>query len=234
MEIIDQYPSVTSTVYSHKVALSLGKLSIEQLQEQFSPAPEYKQFYTAEEAMDLCMTIVSSGKPNFAEKQIEVKSGYNLNVFWFLLQGYKKETLVNNGVCYGWQLGWTGNPALCGKVVPNHPNVENEYLLQTKDWFQDQDSKGMLVGPIKRERILWNNITTHPLYSVSKDEILGTRCMWVDASYVRPGTPSGVGSLNQEIPKGLYMGIHFQYNLPTVRDFVNDAIRIGLDKVKEF
>ena len=58
--------------------------------------------------------------------------------------------------------------------------------------------------------------------------------MCVDASYVPIGTPAGFGSLNQGIPKGEYMGIPFKYNLPRVREFVEDAVKIGLDCVKGF
>merc|ERR1712081_41527 len=103
---------------------------------------------------------------------IEVKSGYNVDAFSFLLKGYSKEVLVMNGIKYGWQLNWACYPRLCGKIVPNHPTVEREFPLESKKWFQDQVEKGMLIGPIKRSQIPWPNITTHPLHSVMKDETL--------------------------------------------------------------
>ena len=90
------------------------------------------------------------------------------------------------------------------------------------------------MGPIHRRDIPWRNLSTNPLHSVIKDESTGQRRMCVDASYVLPGTPKGFGSLNEGIPKGEYMGAPFKYNLPRVRNFVEDAVRIGLDKVNGF
>ena len=110
--------------------------------------------------------------------------------------------------------------------MPNHPTVEKEYPLQTQEWLKDQVERGMLVGPICRKEIPWRNLTTHPLHSVVKDEQL---C--VDASFVQPGTPSG---LNQGIPKEEYKGATFRYNLPSIRDFVNDATEISLTDVMGF
>ena len=188
----------------------------------------------AEEAINLCNRIVSTGKPNFAEAKIPVKSGYNTDAFSFMLRGYPKENLIVNGVTFGWQLGWTGYPLLSGRVTLNHPTVERQYPLQTQKWINDQVDKGMLIGPISRKEIPWRNLTTHPLHSVTKDEVTGSRRMCVDGSYVAPGTPNGFGSLNQGIPKGEYMGVPVKYNLPRVRDFVDDAIKIGLNKVKGF
>ena len=123
---------------------------------------------------------------------------------------------------------------LCGRVILNHPTVEKEYPLQTEKWLKEQVSKGMIVGPVERDQIPWRNLTTHPLHSVVKDEQAGTRRMCVDASFVPVGTPPGFGSLNQGIPKGAYMGKPFKFNLPTIRDFVQDAIKIGLKSARGF
>ena len=165
---------------------------------------------------------------------MKIKSGYNIDAFNFMLQGYPKEKLISNGVTYGWQLNWTGYPHLSGKIVSNHPTVEQQYPLQTAKWIEDQVRKGMLVGPIRRKDIPWRNLSTNPLHSVLKDESTGARRMCVDASYILPSVPLGVGSLNQGIPKDEYMGAPFKYNLPRVRDFIGDAVRIGLDHVKGF
>ena len=154
MEVIDSMPYVAESPPQVQISSS-EKISISYLEENFPPAPEYGKFYSAEEAIELCQKVVMSGKPNFAETQIEIKSGYNIPLFSFLLQGYDKEKLLINGIKYGWQLNWTCFPLLCGKVIQNHPSVEKEYPIQSKRWFEEQVEKGMLVGPIDRKKIPW-------------------------------------------------------------------------------
>ena len=92
----------------------------------------------------------------------------------------------------------------------------------------------MIVGPISKEELPWDNFSTIPLHSVAKVEVAGTRRICAYATHSSKGLPVGIGSLNQGIKKGEYGGFPFQYNLPTFKDLVNDAVKIGLDKVQGF
>ena len=233
MQVVENHASVKENV-PFSPNDHFEKLQIDEVIKMLPEAPEYKIFYSVDEALKLSMEVVKSGKPNYAGLKVKVKSGFNTEAFRFLLQGYENAEMIVNGVTYGWPLGWTAYPLPHCQTVPNHPTVEREYPLATKEWLQEQIEHGMIVGPFPREKIPWRNISTIPLHSVVKDEQLGTRRFCADPSFVPRGIPEGWGSINQGIPKGQYLGNFFDYRLPKVRDFVKDAIDIGLEKVKGF
>ena len=92
----------------------------------------------------------------------------------------------------------------------------------------------MLVGPCHREELPWRNLSTIPLQSVVKDSVEITRRVCADPTFVLPGLPEDFGSLNQGIPKSSYLRKPFKYELPRVRDFVQDAKQVGLNQVLGF
>jgi hypothetical protein len=204
------------------------------LERKLPPAPELKPFYNIQEAVNLSNKVVQSGKPNYDGLKIEIKSGMNIPAWLFLLKGYKQEEKIAKGIAYGWPLNWTCSPFLSCQTLKNHPTAERQYPLLFKDWYQDQVNKGMLVGPCSREDLPWKNLSTIPLQSVIKDPVEMTRRVCADPTFSPHGLPPGFGSLNQGIPKHYFMGEPYQYNLPRIRDFINDAILVGLDKVMGF
>ena len=145
------------------------------LRKSLPEAPEYRKFYSVSEALETHLRVLETGKSNYEEARIEVKCGYNKEAFKLLLDGYEKRDLLLNGVLYGWPYNWSGTPELHGFTVPNHPSVERDHPLATQKWLQEQIDKGMIVGPIAREDLPWEKVTTIPLHSVVKDEVLGTR-----------------------------------------------------------
>ena len=210
-----------------------GTFTISQLLEMFPPAPELRKFYTIEEAVELSDKIVATGLPNYQGARVEIKSGLNIPAWKFFLQGYDKEKVVLDGITYGWLLNWTCNPPLCGQTIPNHPTAEKKYPVLFKEWTKSQTDLGMLIGPLRRDQLPWPNLTTVPLHTVDKDVKLGTRRICADPSYTPPGWPAG-WSLNSGIQKDFYANQPFSYQLPRIADFVNDAKKIGLEKVLGF
>ena len=69
---------------------------------------------------------------NFQDKNIPVKSGYNIEAFRYMLRGYPKEKLLTDGIAYGWPLNWKGYPLPHSITVPNHPSVERDFPLATQ------------------------------------------------------------------------------------------------------
>ena len=210
------------------------KFTQEYLSHNLPEAPLLQPFYTTSEAVELSNKIVASGKSNAAGLKIQVKSGMNIPAWKLLLEGYKHEDLILDGLSYGWPLNWTCSPYLSCQTVNNHPTAEKQFPELIKDWYLDQVEKGMLVGPSQREELPWANLSTIPLQSVIKDPIEMTRRVCADPTYVLPSLPKGFGSLNQGIPKNSYLGKPFKYELPRVRDFVEDAKQIGLSHVLGF
>ena len=212
----------------------LSKFSIDFLVKNLPPAPKLQPFYTTQEAILLSNKVVASGNSNANGLKIEVKSGMNLPAWRLLLKGYKDEKMIIEGLSYGWPLNWTCSPLLSGQTIKNHPTAEQQYPALIKDWYLDQISKGMLVGPYKREDLPWRNLSTFPLQTVVKDPVEMSRRVCADPTFCPPGLPPGIGSLNQGIPKHSYLGKPYKYNLPRIREFVEDAIEIGLDQVLGF
>jgi hypothetical protein len=210
------------------------KFTQEYLSHNLPEAPLLQSFYTTSEAVELSNKIVASGKSNASGLKIQVKSGMNIPAWKLLLEGYKHEDLILDGLSYGWPLNWTCSPYLSCQTVKNHPTAEKQFPELIKDWYLDQVEKGMLVGPSQREELPWANLSTIPLQSVIKDPIEMTRRVCADPTYVLPSLPKGFGSLNQGIPKNSYLGKPFKYELPRVRDFVEDAKQIGLTHVLGF
>ena len=210
------------------------KFSKEYLSKNLPEAPPLQPFYTTQEAVELSNEIVASGKSNASGLKIKLKSGMNLPAWSLLLKGYKEEKLILDGLSYGWPLNWTCSPFLSCKTVRNHPTAEEQFPTLMKEWYLDQVDKGMLVGPCERKDLPWPNLSTIPLQSVVKDPIEMTRRVCADPTFVLPGLPKGFGSLNQGIPKNSYLGKPFKYELPRVRDFVSDAVEVGLHHVLGF
>ena len=233
MNIVDCAPFVNCPETGIYLSQTTG-FTIEELRLSLPEAPDYKKFYTTKEAIDLCCEVLESGIPNLVGKKIEVRSGFNIPAFKLLLQGYEKEELVLGGIRYGWPLNWSRFPPLHGVTVPNHPTVEKEFPLATKEWREEQICRGMIVGPIKREELPWDEILTIPLHSVIKEESSGSRRFCADASFIPRGASPDTGSLNMGIPRGEYLGKPFHYNLPTINDFISDAALVGLDRVVGF
>ena len=210
------------------------KFSKDFLSQNLPTAPALRPFYTVEEAVDISNKVVASGRSNATGLKIEIKSGMNMPAWRLLLKGYKHEKMITDGLAYGWPLNWTCSPFLSCQTVPNHPTAEKQFPILIKEWYLDQVDKGMLVGPCQREDLPWANLSTIPLQSVVKDPVEMTRRICADPTYSQPGLPKGFGSLNQGIPKNSYLGEPFKYELPRVRDFVKDAIDIGLHHVLGF
>ena len=204
------------------------KFTREYLAQNLPEAPSLQPFYTVHEAVELSNQVVASGKSNAAGLKIEVKSGMNIPAWKMLMKGHKDEKLIIDGLSYGWPLNWTCTPYLSCQTVRNHPTAEKQFTALIKDWYLDQVEKGMLVGPCRREDLPWKNLSTIPLQSVVKDPIEMTRRVCADPTFVLPGLPKGFGSLNDGIPKNSYMGKPYKYQLPRVRDFVTDAVEVGL------
>ena len=204
------------------------------LSQNLPEAPLLQPFYTIQEAVELSNKLVASGKSNATGLQIKLKSGMNLPAWTFLLNGYRDEKLITDGLSYGWPLNWTCTPFLSCQTVRNHPTAEKQFPTLIKEWYLDQVQKGMLVGPCKREDLPWTNLSTVPLQSVVKDPVEMTRRVCADPTFSLPGLPKGFGSLNDGIPKNSYLGKPYKYQLPRVRDFVTDAVEIGLHHVLGF
>ena len=66
-------------------------------------ALKYCKFYTPEEALNLINLVSASRKPNYAECRVDIKSGFSIPAFKLLLKEYEKETVLLNGVSFGWQ-----------------------------------------------------------------------------------------------------------------------------------
>ena len=210
------------------------KFSKEYLLSILPEAPKLKPFYNVGEAVDISNRVVATGRSNADAARIEIKSGMNLPAWRLLLKGYKNEEIILNGLAYGWPLNWTCRPFLSCQTVRNHPTAEKQFPDLMTEWYMDQVSKGMLVGPCQREELPWRNLSTIPLQSVVKDPVEMTRRVCADPTFIVPGLPEGFGSLNQGIPKNSYLGKPFKYDLPRVRDFVHDAKQIGLQQVLGF
>ena len=178
-----------------------SKFSKEHLLNIIPEAPELMPFYNIEEAVDISNRVVATGRSNADAAKIEIKSGMNLPAWRLLLKGYKNEKIILNGLTYGWPLNWTCKPFLSCQTVRNHPTAEKQFPDLMTEWYLDQVSKGMLVGPCKREDLPWRNLSTIPLQSVVKDPVEMTRRVCADPTFILPGLPEGFGSLNQGIPK---------------------------------
>lgn len=178
-------------------------------------------YYTAAEALALAHLVSSSGKTNVGSYKISLKSGLNLPAWDHLLHDYPDWRVVE-GARYGWSLNRDRSEPNSGKQWPNHKSALN-FMPEIKEYMNKERKFGSVVF-LGKSPPLSKPVTTIPLMTVPKPP--KGRRVCADASF------PPYASLNSTISKTHYEGSPFQLHLPSVWDFINDAIEIGLEMVE--
>ena len=156
--------------------------------------------------------VKETGKPNFMQARIPVKSQLNVEVWEKLLKNYWDQQLLQL-LRFCFPLDFNRNRQLhCDGG--NHSSA-TEYPKDVDAYIQAETSYGAILGPFKENPI--KNSHTSPLMTRNKPN--SDRCrVIIDLSW-----PIGA-SVNSGIDKDTYLGTPFALTFPTV-DVITDELK---------
>jgi hypothetical protein len=160
--------------------------------------------------------IFESGKPNFMGCRIPLYSNLNIPLWRSLLRDYEDDQLVEL-LEFGFPLGYN-KKELPVSVIKNHSGAIN-FESSVDDYIRKELSVGVLAGPFSTNPLVLP-LSISPLNTVPKKE-LGARRVISDLSF-----PSGK-SVNDGIPKGVYLAEQIEFSFPTVDDLACRIREVG-------
>ena len=159
--------------------------------------------------------VKETGKPNFMQARIPVKSQLNVEVWEKLLKNYWDQQLLQL-LRFGFPLDFNRNRQLHCEGG-NHSSA-TEYPKDVDAYIQEETSYGAILGPFKENPI--KNSHTSPFMTRNKPNSDRRRVI-IDLSW-----PIGA-SVNSGIDKDTYLGTPFALTFPTVDVITDELKRIG-------
>lgn len=174
------------------------------------PAPHEAVLHQAPEFFATYEAVKKIGLPNSIGAKIQIESGFNLDEWDSLLQGY-----FDREICTFFRFGWpVGYHSLSppDSVEHNHPSAR-QHLAAVKKFVDTELALGALVGPFSNPPFTpWCRCS--PLMTRPKRESTERRVI-VDLSY-----PIG-HAVNDGIDPVAYFGRDISYSLPSIGDLIS-------------
>lgn len=184
--------------------------------------PNIKEKYMHIKEFQDYQKVKETGLPNADQTKITRETTLNLPLWESLQTGHSDDTIVLNGLRYGFSLNYLGD-RLQEKEVEHHPSAAN-HLAHVDQYFLEECEAGAILGPFDdppfRE---WFN--TSPVMTRKKSTPPGQtpkkvkRRTIIDLSY-----PEGE-NVNSFVTKNNYNGQYISHTLPKVSDIVEDIFK---------
>ena len=163
--------------------------------------PDLAAIYTA---------MLEVGLPNAPGPCLQVPSGLNVHAWEAIKTGHPDDTLVLDGVQYGFTLQYTGPPNPTESHVNNHSSA-NTFPTKVREYIRKELEHGAMLGPFKTPPFEWVHIS--PIMTREKAaESPEKRWIIVDLSF-----PEG-NDVNSHIVKNMVNGVIYHHALPTMDD----------------
>ena len=165
--------------------------------------------------LTLHRTIKASGKYNFKNCQINVKSQLNPDVWDSLLQGYWDAQLPLL-IRFGFPLDFDRNSIL-ESHSENHTSAKN-YPQDVQTYLEEEIQYNAILGPFDKPPL--DDLHTSPFMTREKANSASRRVI-IDLSF-----PQG-RSVNAGSAKDIYLGTPFALKLPTIDHITNRVRKLG-------
>ena len=165
--------------------------------------------------LTLHRTIKASGKYNFKNCQINVKSQLNPDVWDSLLQGYWDSQLPLL-IRFGFPLDFDRNSIL-ESHSDNHTSAKN-YPQDVQTYLEEEIQYNAILGPFDNPPL--DDLHTSPFMTREKSNSTNRRVI-IDLSF-----PQG-RSVNVGSAKDIYLGTPFALKLPTIDHITNRVRKLG-------
>ena len=152
--------------------------------------------------------VVSGNAPNCNGARIKLKTSLNIAAWERESTGHPDDTLVLDGVNYGFPLQYGGGPLYNDKGPPQNHHSARQYPEAIHQYISKEKRLGTLIGPFDNPPFTpWCHVS--PLMSRPKSDSHERRII-VDLSF-----PDG--GVNKHIPSNEIDGEPVAHNLPTIQ-----------------
>lgn len=169
--------------------------------------------YTMSEKIEICNIVERSGFPNYKHCRIPIETPFNIIVWEYLLQSYHDAEFIDF-VTYGWPINYIRSSSDLEPIMAPGPLVEKNHTGAVTfpgcldEYVPKQLQMGAVLGPFSASPFSYP-IRISPLNTVDKPDSDERRVI-MDCSFP-PGS-----SVNDNIPKGEYLGEDILLKYPTV------------------
>ena len=206
----------TDPISGNSEANQVGPYSYADTIDEKWPKPTKHALTEAANHMSIYNVVKSSGLPNYLDAQIVIPSDIKPDAWEARLVGYHDVEIVQF-LKYGWPGGYVSK-TLPEPAVRNHPSAL-AYQKDVDRFVHKELDKGALLGPFDAPPFYeWSQVS--PIMTRPKKDTDSRRII-IDLSY-----PIG-RSVNDGVPKGVFQGRNFTFQLPTVRDLAARVISNG-------
>ena len=188
--------------------------------EGISHEPDWVKQWLQQEDQDICRNeqVRTKGYPNRWGARIQVQSKWNLEYFQDQLHNYHDQEVVE-WLRYGWPAGRLPSLPLPGLSTKNHKGAE-EHPQELDKYIKKELKYEAIMGPYKKIPFT-HNVGISPLSTRPKKDS-ADRQVILDLSF-----PIG-DSVNDGIPKDLYLGFTAQLTFPKTDDYAFRIFHLGL------
>ena len=185
------------------------------LQEQILPPDNSPECGFSGSPLQIHEIVKSTGKPNFLQARIPIKSQLNVQHWEKVLAGYWDRQLLEL-IKFGFPLDFNRACEL-GQYSGNHSSA-NDFPNDIEAYINEELSYGALLGPFEQNPIKGGHCS--PFMTRTKPNSDRRRVI-VDLSW-----PQGA-SVNAGIDKSTYLTSNFDLTFPTVDDITSELKRLG-------